>query len=704
MSVFIPCLNPDAGNNQVGSGIQIVTPQSIASGLVSLAGTAFPVAIGETVLYLNPITAIAAFAINYQFWANLFGLGETRIDREKAQIQDVYTSIFTYLHVALGVPIRDGHALDFPSDGVQKQFDARPEIAALVPQLMQTSPIVTKGVFAHGTPTQGQLERTVNQFLANASINNWPVQATVDIWQGLVEAANPECASDPNRWLKNPAILRSAGIGAALLQYIPLNVLLDMSVGHHIGDPLLEELVKLWASNPSLVSFVEPITGLPWQSIYTEGRWALPPYGLPGFSIVQPLIARDHILPILQSVKIQAPTYPTFTDQNTTYIPIPQPPTIPPPTQQPSPTPTPQPTPSPTPQPTPTPTPQPEPTPPGEIPTLNIPPRKQDGTAYSTSELDYACTISRLAYGNAPLTDSERAWAVDPLNAALLEYQLLNPQCQIPLVRQQPYDPPTQGPDNCRPQPPTFPGPQPQPQPNPQPIPPPNPQPGPGPGQQPCPPDCLYQIDQVRQQVKDCCDELHQHVLPRIIDLETWVYDLERRVPGPKPPLPYPGDGPNDPTLFPDPPDITPPQPEPPPNPPGAPGPTALTCQDVINCIVLHCDEVNAVLNACKEGDEPDPCAEGIAKWGKWAECWLRTFTPTPTPQQGYWESLLKSGQLPAIVNATLKGQTPGLMGIVQQEMTARTRAALAGDYSEFAKPTFPYQGGRGYIFEKVTA
>src|ERR1700704_814169 len=137
MIAYIPCLNPDSSaSNAAGSGIQIVSANSIAAGLVNLAGTAIPVAIGETVLWFNPFTAIIAFAINYQFWLDLFGFGETRIDREKQAIQDVYTYIFQYLAWADHVPIRNGHALLFDSDGVRKQFDARPDIAELVPQLM----------------------------------------------------------------------------------------------------------------------------------------------------------------------------------------------------------------------------------------------------------------------------------------------------------------------------------------------------------------------------------------------------------------------------------------------------------------------------------------------------------------------------------------------------------------------------------------
>lgn len=635
MIAYIPCLNPDSSaSNAAGSGIQVVSANSIAAGLVNLAGTAIPVTIGETVLWFNPYTALIAFAINYQFWLDLFGFGDTRIDREKQQIQDIYTGIFTYLHVAYDVPVRDGHALLFDSDGVRKQFDVRPDIAALMAPLLATSPVVTKDIFAHGSPTQGQIERTVNQFLANAAVNNWPAQATLDIWNGLVKAADPTCAQDHDRWLKNPAILRTAAIGAAILQYIPLNVLLDYATYHWVGDPLLENLIMLWANNPFLVQYVPQKTGLPWQQMYIDGTSNLPPWGSFITGVI-PLLKRDHIIAVVNTVTIPLPQYPDFSVNLQGYVPNPQPPPVIP-APQPTPTPVPQP-PSPTPVPQPTPPPQGQPpTPPDESgqPTLNIPPRKQDGTAYSQEELDYACNISRLAYGNAPYTESERAWAVDPLNAALLEYQLLNPQCQIPLTRQQPQDPAVPSPHQCPPHQPPGQTPSPLPPGQVDPIPPRQGEPSYPDPQHPCPPDCNYQIDVLRQQQKDCCDELHQHVIPRILDLETWVYDLERRVPGPKPQLPYPKEGPNDPTLFPDPPDVIPvPSPEPTPEPVPTHEPPTF-CADVVECIATHCHQVNLILDACKEAAKQTDCEEGIAKWGKWAECWLNanTFNPPFAP------------------------------------------------------------------------
>lgn len=746
MSVYIPCLNPDVSNNGSGSSLGI-TPGGAAIGAIN-AGVQFTAAFGDSLIAFTiaPYLPFLSIAINWQFWADLFGLGEGRIAREKATIQQVMTPIFQYLNVAYNVPIRDFHALIFPSDGVQAQFNARPDIAALVPQFMLTSPVVTRDVFAVSTPTQGELERTVNQFLANASLNGWPVQATTDIWNGLVDAASPDCSADPARWLKNPAILRSAAIGGMLLQYIPLSTLLDMAVSHHIGDPLLENLILLWANNPSLVANIVPITGLPWQHIYTEGTWALPPYGST-FGTVIPLLARDHILPLLQGVTVPAPQYPSFV-----VVQVPQPP-IPIPQPQPQPQP-------------PPPQPQPPPPPPPSQPpnVVEIPPQKQDGTQFTQAELDYACQISRLLYGSSQLTDSERAWIANPQNNTLLNYQINNPQCmtpivrqpqtpqapkppewtqaqldyacyiskllygnsqltaeerawlddprntdllnsrlndpvcKTPLVRQQPGAPPQLPQGQCPPPPQTLPRPQPQPQPQPQPIP---------PGQQqPCPPDCLLLIDQVRQHMQECCDELHQNVLPRLADLEQWIVDLQAQEPGPVPQLPYPYPIPPVGGLPPvELPPIGPgePGPEPPEEPPTTTQPvTPVECERVVECIALNCGTINEILKQCKTTDPVGDCAEGIQKWGQWAECWLKTFTvgveagPNSFPPERTIAWAISNK-----VEIVLR--EPGnIIGDMVPRGIARLEAMLGGNLRAIDTPLTSPIAGPGYIFENT--
>ena len=770
MNVFIPCLNVDSGNTQSGSGIQIVSANSVASGAVSLAGTQIPFAIGETVFYINPVTAIISFAINFQFWADLFGLGETRIDREKATIQQVLTPILQYLNVAYGVPITDFHALDFPSDGVQKMFALRPDIAALVPGLLSTAPIVAQDIFPGAAPTTGQEERVVNQLLANAAFNQWPAPVAQGVWDGLVAAAQPSCSQDVNRWLKNPLITRAAAIGGALLRYIPLSTLVDMAVNHHVGDPLVENLALLWASNPQLVSNVGEVTGLPWQHIYTDGTWALPPYG-DNLGNVIPLLQRDHIVPIVASITIQNPRYPDFVAQAPTPIPspVPQPPVSPPSTQPPTAPPGTQPTqavpiqpffPNPPPNVVEIPPAGQQPqytqeqlafachismllyagsqlTPqeqawydnPNNQPILNLqinnpqcktplvrPPVAQTPSTpgpsvnpsqpgqFTQTELDMACHVSRLLYGNSVLSADEQRWYNDPANIDLLTLQLNNPACKIPLVRTTPDAPAIPSQESCPPIN-VIPG-QTVPQGPGQVFPIPTPQgPGTQPGQnEPCPPDCQHQINEVKQRQEECCDELHTNVVPRIENLETWISHVWRHVPEPPIVLPHP---------YPIPPvdtvpgtDIPVPVPDipVPPTQPASPLPDKITCDIIVQCVVLHCKEINAVLEACKKADPRSDCKEGIEKWGKWAECWLDTYTPLPAPNRGYAENIITSGQLNARLKAVWGGQAPGSLGVVQQGMSARIKALWQGDYSQLGKSFFPYEGGPGFVFEDVHA
>lgn len=675
MAVYIPCLNPDTDNG--GSSSVSVGVGGVAGGENGLSpGVQITFRDSPFTLTISPFPPFLGIGINFQFWANLFGLGETRIQREKAQIQDVYTPIFQYLNSAFGVPIQDGHALQFPSDGVQAQFDAHPEIAALVPELLGTAGIVANDVFAIHDPSQGELERVVNQFLANAAINQWPVDATRQIWQGIVDAAQPDCSQNADRWIKNPLVVRSAAIGGALLQYIPLNVLSDMAVSHHIGDPLLENLILLWSSNPDLVATIPyQSNAFPWQSIYVNGEWALPPYGN-AFSVT-PLLSRDHIQALLQTVSIPVVRYPAFgpvpsgplypapqppadgggqgggtpfpqlpyplpTGQPPIYG-IPQPPGLPvleiPPVQLPVPPPQAQP-----------------PLPPGQpVPQPARPPdASTDYHLWTQQQIDYACWISRLLHGNSPLKDDEHQWLSIPGNIAVLNTVLANPQCSQPIRRPDQHSDPIPVPQDCLEIPVQTPSIPPISQRPYYPDPPPEPFPQPGPLDQPCPPLCQYEIDVLRQRQDFCCDQTELVVLPKLDDLERfrdWVYHIFD-VPtndGPVfPPVvptvpPVPDSDPT--TTFPPPtsdglPPITdcnsvfvttlldciiPRLPLP------TPGNTSF-CDALLQCIEDHCVEVKERLRRCPDPVDQTSCEEGIAKWGKWAECWLNAKTDYPDP------------------------------------------------------------------------
>lgn len=652
MTIYIPCLNPDVHNKYLSSGIQIVTKESALAGAVSLSGSAVSVVIGEAVFYLTPVSAIIAAAINYQMWANLFGLGETRIDREKATIQAVMTSIFRYLNVTYGVPIRDNHALNFPSDGVRAQFLRRPDIAALVPAAMQSVGVIASLVFASRDTSQGEKERVVNQFLANAAYNDWPVAATIQIWEGLYDATNPNCSQDLSRWTQDPLIILESAKAAAVLQYIPLSVLVAYAARNAIGTYLGANQILTWAANPALVANLPKGKVNEWSPLYQtfEGSYLAEQ---DEFGNVIPLYGRSGIGALVNSIVVKTPRYPDFVWPNQQLptptpqpqppgpTPQPQPPSPTPTPQPPSPTPTPQPTPTPTPQPTPTPTPQPT-TPPVDQPPI-IPPREQNNTQPTQTDYDLGCQITRKMANRTTLTQRELDWMLTVVGSMAVTWAVNNPQCGY-TGRQGTNPPPVQDNPHCPPaQPPTYQPPYPQPQP--QPLP---------PTQRDghCDPDCQVQIDLVKQKQQECCDEITTYVIPTLDNHEQWLRDVERRLPGPRPALPDPPPLPRPAVPV----DPLPPYQEPPDEPPTTTPPTHLP-PEVVQCLMTYCEgEVHqppgdetkvlawaiGVLCECgkKAREKPkkwllNACEFGTKAWGIMAECWLTANTEAPPDEWG---------------------------------------------------------------------
>lgn len=609
MSVFVPCLNPDKPDSGGGFSVGVGPGVGSNEGLTSAVGVTFTHSDSPFAIGISPIPPFIFFGPNFAFWTNLFGLGETRIDREKQQIQDVMTGIFRYLRDSYGVPIRDGHALQFPSDGVSAQFSRRPDIAALQPNLMLSSETMTRMVFASKDTSSGERERVVRQYLANAAINNWPVSTTVQIWDGMLAAAQPDCSADASRWIKNPAVVVAIAELAVILQYIPLGVLTNMAVRHAIGNPMHEGLILQWANNPSLVQAIPPRDQYAWQGIYTRGEWALPPYG--GFlGSVIPLLNRDHILPLLAGIVVQRPMYPDFIDPPAGGIQS-SPPPVP---QPPSPSPAPQPQPDPTPQPTPTPAPQP-------TPTVEIP---------NQQEYDRACEISRAMGAGIIVSNEDLNWLLTVIGSKAITWAVNQPQCAyFPQGPNGNLPDPTQ--PDCPPyQEPTTPEPGGQ-----IPIPLPRPQPYPQPRQDlpdgQCDPDCQVQINTLRDRQDECCDTVTHWVIPNINDIWRWLTDVERRVPGPPPPFtPTPPTSP-DPTPTP----LPPPLPEPTPEPPGEPLPPQLDPDCIPKLLTLCDDEVFCdKVRECEreiECVEIPLCDEGGGPWGAMAECWLAPNTSTPS-------------------------------------------------------------------------
>lgn len=664
MTVFIPCLNPDRPDSGSGFSVSVGAGLTGEGGTTPTPGVSFTHDDSPVTMTVVPVPPFIFFGPNFAFWSDLFGLGETRIEREKEQIQDILTPIFRYLAKSYGVPIRDNHALQFPSDGVQAQLARRPDIAALAPTLMLTAETMARLVFASKDTSSGQQERIVNQYLANAAINDWPVSATQQIWDGMLDASRQDCANDASRWLNNPEIVQRTAEMAVILQYIPLGVLVNMAAGHYIGNPLAERLVMLWANDPSLVSNIPHRDQYSWQPMYVNGEWNTPPYRGPWGTPI-PLYDRDHIKELLLGVQVPRPRYPDFILPPQGGVQNPLPPSQP----QPEPTPQPQPEPTPQPQPTPTPTPQPEPQPqpqpippPQDQPEIPTPPPQ---TTIEPTQPDYnfACQISRKMAQRIALTQAELDWMLTVVGSKALTWAVNEPACGLPQTTQPDLPQDDQDPD-CPPwQPPgdaIVPGDQVPNTPLPQPYPPPRPQLPDG----VCDPDCQVQIDQLKERQDECCDVTNYWVVPNIQNIWTWLIDVEARLPGPPPPLaPTPPASPEPtptplPPPLPEPPEENPPGQEPPPLPP-----------EVIECLKELCDpqKLCEKIRECERELECVTlpfCDESGGPWGGMTECW---HIHNPTPDRDVYGAY-RQAQLPNSFTATYLRSYQQAFGIQGQQ------------------------------------
>src|SRR5262249_8882281 len=151
------------------------------------------------VIFIDPYLA-AAFVFIDLFGSEIFGalFGPGRIHQQKQVIQDFQTPFFRSMKKLLAphleLPLRDGHALEFQSDGVQQQFARHPELAALKPAFMARAEDITSTLLGYSRGTAGVAERFVNQFIANAAINDWTPDITnalytlITRWVDLVAA------------------------------------------------------------------------------------------------------------------------------------------------------------------------------------------------------------------------------------------------------------------------------------------------------------------------------------------------------------------------------------------------------------------------------------------------------------------------------------------------------------------------------------
>ena len=639
MGVYLPCLNVDSKDS--GSSYSVgafLNPSSVAN---AVGAKVLASVLGDSAFsfYIGPLSILLSIGINFEFWKNILGLGETRIDREKEAIQDVMTPIFRYLAKAYKVPITDNHALQFPSDGVRKQFERRPEIAALVDYTASTDDYVANYVFARKDAAEGQEQRVSNQFLANAAYNGWTVDATKKIWDAIVEAAKPECSQDKSRWVYNPEIVRTVAQMGALKRYIPLDVLLDYATHNELGTFLANEVIKMWGDNPDLVKDLPTNLTNSYSDLYqTYSGSHLAEQD--EYGNVIPLMGRAGWGNLVNTVEVKGPEYPDFANPD------------------------------------------------GGIQSPggggtqgggnggdqggggtggdqgggtggdqgggtggdqgdggggnqgggnggdqggNGGTQGGDGLT-EQQRFNYACRIVYKLVNRQTLTQDEYDWILTNEGSTAVTDAYRDPDCNPSLG--QSYDPDLPTTDDC----PTVPqddgggdqgtdGP---------------PDQGDGDGgdqDQDCPPKCQEQIDIIKEKQGECCDFVQEVIVPEIKLILEWLTDIEYRVEGQLPTLPpshEPFTPPTDPGDKPkkdEPDEPTGTTPTEPPFPP-----------EVMDCLAKLCAP-GEIPRIVKEQDrelvcrEIPLCDETGGPWGGMAECWLKTNTPNVADVEGVFAS-----------------------------------------------------------------
>jgi len=121
---------------------------------------------------------------------DFFGLGQTKIDKQKENIQSFFTAMFKFFdEVIPQFQVNDNHALQFKSKGVKRELGQRPEIAALAASFLPDASLLAKAGIGYDKSGPGVEQRLVNQFLANAANSGWTVDQTKAYWQAIVLGA-----------------------------------------------------------------------------------------------------------------------------------------------------------------------------------------------------------------------------------------------------------------------------------------------------------------------------------------------------------------------------------------------------------------------------------------------------------------------------------------------------------------------------------
>lgn len=187
MDIVIPCLrkiNWDKGGGDTSVSFAYMPGEDGGGGvviLISPSNSPIDIAVSPFPPYIIPVPDFTVI------FNDLFGLSHIQIQKE--EIQKYLTQVFRYIHNVYGFPLRDDHALQFPSDGVKKWLGRRPDLAAQAPLMQDQADQIVTGAFGYQKSGPGIRQRMVNQFLANAAINEWPLDATIQLWDALVTAS-----------------------------------------------------------------------------------------------------------------------------------------------------------------------------------------------------------------------------------------------------------------------------------------------------------------------------------------------------------------------------------------------------------------------------------------------------------------------------------------------------------------------------------
>jgi hypothetical protein len=185
-ALAIPCIHKVNWDKGGGTGVSFAAMPGEDGGvgveiLITPEDSPIDIAITPFPPYIIPVPDFTVI------FNDLFG--KSHIQIQKDEIQKYLTQILRRVHNDYGFPLRDDHALQFPSDGVQKWLQARPDLAAVAPAMQADAAKIVTGAFGYDKSGPGIEERMVNQFLANAAINLWPFQAVMDLWNGIVVAS-----------------------------------------------------------------------------------------------------------------------------------------------------------------------------------------------------------------------------------------------------------------------------------------------------------------------------------------------------------------------------------------------------------------------------------------------------------------------------------------------------------------------------------